>query len=458
MRSPAPSNTLEIFIATLAWPQRNSMFDAIHRMESSMNVQPSRRQAIQYLSALAPLAILNDGVANDSSKATDANDVDAPIEEMGPYPSDLLPEGARSRFVNGINGLRMHVLEAGFEEGGRPGVLLLHGFPELAYSWRRVMVPLAKAGYHVIAPDQRGYGRTTGWERDYDVEIDSFRLLSLAGDALALVYAMGHRQVSVVGHDFGSPVAGWCALTRPDVFTKVALMSAPFTGPAELPFDMAIESDTNPSANYDLYAELAKLSRPRKHYQQYYRTREANENMWQASQGLHDFLRAYFHFKSADWEGNQPHRLSARTAEAMAQMPTYYIMNLNQGMAETVTPYMPSEADIENNQWLPDAELQVYTDEYERIGFQGGLNWYRASILGASQKRLFAGKRIEQPSLFVSGASDWGVYQNTGAFERMQNQVCSDLRGVHLLEGAGHWVQQEQSEKTARLLIDFLKS
>ena len=119
---------------------------------------------------------------------------------------------------------------------------------------------------------------------------------------------------------------------------------------------------------------------------------------------------------------------------------------------------MPSEADIENNQWLPDAELQVYTDEYQRNRFQGGLNGYRASLLGASQKRLFAGKRIERPSLFVSGASDWGVCQNPGGFERMQSAVCTDMRGVHLLEGAGHWVQQEQSEKTARLLVEFFKS
>ena len=423
-----------------------------------MNLKLSRRQAIQYLSALAPLAILDSGVANDSQKQTYSKRADQAKNDIVPYCQDLLPKGVRSRFVDGINEMRVHVLEAGFEEKGRPGALLLHGFPELAYSWRRVMVPLAEAGYHVIAPDQRGYGRTAGWDRDYDADIDSFRLLSLAGDALALVNAMGHRKVSVVGHDFGSPVAGWCALTRPDVFTRVALMSAPFAGPAEMPFDTADGPDLAPSSGYDLQSELAELPRPRKHYQHYYRTREANGNMWQASQGLHDFLRAYFHFKSADWDGNSPFRLAARTAEEMAQMPTYYIMDFDDGMAESVAPYMPSKTEIDRNRWLSDDDLQVYTDEYQRNGFQGGLNWYRASVLGTAQKRLFAGKRINQPSLFVSGASDWGVYQNPGAFERMQNEVCTDMRGVHLLEGAGHWVQQEQSEETARLLIEFLKS
>src|ERR1700754_1659415 len=103
-----------------------------------------------------------------------------------------LPPNIRSRYVDGINGLRMHVLEAGYETKGRPCILLLHGFPELAYSWRKVMPDLAEAGYHVIAPDQRGYGRTTGWDADYDGDLISFRLLNLVRDALGLVAAFGY--------------------------------------------------------------------------------------------------------------------------------------------------------------------------------------------------------------------------------------------------------------------------
>ena len=123
-------------------------------------------------------------------------------------PDIPLPPGIRSRFVEGINGLRMHVLEAGFETRGRPCVLLLHGFPELAFSWRKVMPALAAAGYHVIAPDQRGYGRTTGWDADYDGDLASFRLTNLVRDALGLVSAFGYRSVdAVIGHDFGSSVA-----------------------------------------------------------------------------------------------------------------------------------------------------------------------------------------------------------------------------------------------------------
>jgi pimeloyl-ACP methyl ester carboxylesterase len=140
-----------------------------------------------------------------------------------------LPPGIRSRVVDDINGLTMHVLEAGYETAGRPCLLLLHGFPELAYSWRKVMPRLAAAGYHVVAPDQRGYGRTTGWSADYDGDLHPFRLMNLVRDALGLVFAFGHRSVdAVIGHDFGAIVAPWCALARPDVFRAVVLMSAPF--------------------------------------------------------------------------------------------------------------------------------------------------------------------------------------------------------------------------------------
>src|ERR1700742_2964081 len=150
------------------------------------------------------------------------------------FPDIPLPPGIRSRFVEGINGLTMHVLEAGFESQGRPCVLLLHGFPELSFSWRKVMPALAQAGYHVLAPDQRGYGRTTGWDASYDGDLRAFRLPNLVRDALGIVAAFGHRSAAVVGHDFGSSVAAWCGIIRPDIFRSVALMSAPFGGPPRM--------------------------------------------------------------------------------------------------------------------------------------------------------------------------------------------------------------------------------
>jgi len=160
------------------------------------------------------------------------------MKSIAPIDASMLPNGIRARFVNDVNGLRMHILEAGFEEKSRPCLLLLHGFPELAYSWRKVMLPLAAAGYHVVAPDQRGYGRTTGWDGDYDGDVASLRMLNLVRDVMSLVSALGYRSVDgVFGHDAGSHVAAWCSLVRADVFRCVAMMSAPFAGPPPLPFN-----------------------------------------------------------------------------------------------------------------------------------------------------------------------------------------------------------------------------
>lgn len=380
------------------------------------------------------------------------------------FDTSTLPFGIRSRMVPGINGLDMHMLEAGHEERGRPLILLLHGFPELAYSWRKVMLPLADAGYHVVAPDQRGYGRTTGWDPNYDGDLASFRLLNIARDAFGLVSALGYHSVAaVVGHDFGSPVAAWCALLRPGVFHSVALMSAPFAGPPALPFNTASvhrAKEAQPApVEPDIHAALAALERPRKHYQWFYSTRGANADMHDCPQGVHDFLRAYFHHKSADWPGNKPFRLQSRTAAELAKMPTYYIMDVGKGMAETVRSEMPSQADIAACRWLTERELAVYAAEYERTGFQGGLQWYRCRTEGidTAEQQLFFGKTIDVPALFIAGKSDWGTYQTPGAVERMQESVCTDMRGAHLIDGAGHWVQQEQPEKVVELLLEFLQ-
>jgi pimeloyl-ACP methyl ester carboxylesterase len=356
-----------------------------------------------------------------------------------------LPAGIRARFVEGNNGLRTHVLEAGDPKA--PGLLLLHGFPELAYSWRKVMPPLADAGYHVMAPDQRGYGRTTGWDPDYDGDLASYHLLNLARDALGVVRALGHETVDLAGHDFGSWVAAWCALVRPDVFRSVALMSAPFTGAPGLA----------PAAPDPIDAGLAALARPRKHYQTYYRTREANRDMTQCAQGLHAFLRAYFHVKSADWKQNRPVPLESWTAPALAQMPTYYIMDLHEDMAQTVAHEMPSREEVAACGWLTENELAVYSGEFGRTGLQGGLQWYRARVEPPlpRQFQLFAGRKIDVPACFIAGRSDWGVYQRPGSLEDMRDKGCAQFFGTQLLNGAGHWVQQEQPDALVRVLRGF---
>lgn len=380
------------------------------------------------------------------------------MSELPPLDASVLPPGVRSRFVDGINGLRVHVLEAGYEAPGRPYILLLHGFPELAYSWRKIMGPLASLGYNVVAPDLRGYGRTTGWDASYDCDLQSFRLMNAVRDAIGLIWALGYRSVeAVIGHDFGSPVAAWCSVVRPDVFRSVVLMSAPFAGPPALPFD----TDRKPAPQAEepsVHEAMAALPRPRKHYQWYYSTRPANEDMWHCPQGVHSFLRAYYHHKSADWADNKPHRLGGWTAEELARMPAYYIMDLHEDMATTVARHMPSQAEVAHCAWLTEPDLSVYSREYERTGFQGGLQWYRSGTggVGKSDLQTFSGRGIDVPSLFIAGRSDWGVYQFPGAFETMQESACTNMVGCHLVEGAGHWVQQEQPGQVVDLLTGFL--
>ena len=416
----------------------------------------TRRQLMHGLAAVLAPAL--------AAKARGQQPGAAAASGSPPYSAARLPAGIRSRFVDNINGLRMHVLEAGFEVKGRPGVVLLHGFPELAYSWRKVMLPIASAGFHVIAPDLRGYGRTTGTNVAFDDDLAPYRTLNLVRDVLGLVSAFGYRSISaIVGHDFGSPLAAWCTVVRPDVFRSVVMMSAPFAGPPALPFDTADapQSAARPAGDGDrIYDELAALTPPRKHYQRYYSTREANDNMRNAPQGVHAFLRAYYHMKSADWKQNQPFALASRSAAEWAKLPRYYVMDLGKGMAETVASEMPTAAEIAACKWLPDDELKVYSEEYGRTGFQGGLQGYRVGSSGRFTPELqtFSGRTIDVPSLFIGGKSDWGVYQNPGSLERMQKVACTAMRGTHLVEGAGHWVQQEQPEAVSKLLVQFLRA
>jgi pimeloyl-ACP methyl ester carboxylesterase len=368
-------------------------------------------------------------------------------------PEIPLPPGIRSRYLENVNGLRVHMLETGFETPDRPCLLLIHGFPELAFCWRRVMPALADAGYHVIAPDQRGYGRTTGWDPEYDADLAPFRMINLVRDALGVVSALGYRNVdAVVGHDFGSPVAGWCALLRPDIFRSVAFMSAPFAGPPVL-------KPSRPRSEDPALRELASLPRPRKHYHQYYSSREANADMLSAPQGLHNFLRAYYHHKSADFGGAEPYRLKAWSAQELATLPTYYVMDLNKNMAETVAEQMPPAASIQSNSWLSEADLSFCAAEFARTGFQGGLQWYRCVSSGKfdAELQIWSGRTIDVPSVFISGKQDWGTYQRPGAYEAMQSKACTRMAAPHLIDGAGHWVQQEQPAEVVRLLLAFLR-
>lgn len=380
-----------------------------------------------------------------------------------PYGGGTLSTGVRSRMIHEVNGLDVHILEAGFESPGLPLALLLHGFPDLAYGWRHLMPLLADAGYHVVAPDQRGFGRTTGWSNDYDTELEPFSILNVTRDALGLVSALGYQRTAMlVGHDFGSPIAAYCAIARPDIFPSVVLMSAPFPGVPAFPFNTAEGGAASVQLNIgaqQLATALAALSPPRMIYQQYLSTREANQDLSHPSEGLHTFLRTFFHVKSANWSGNIPHPLKAPTPEEFAQLPTYYVMERGKTMPENVAPFQPTEAEVRACDWLTEPELAVYTEEYGRTGFQGALQTYRvyADPALSAELRLFSGRTIDVPALFIGGKSDWATYVSPGALDRMRTTATTRLGDIQLIEGAGHWIQQEQPVRLAERLLAFAK-
>ena len=164
--------------------------------------------------------------------------------------------------------------------------------------------------------------------------------------------------------------------------------------------------------------------------------------------------------KSVDWKQNTPFPLESWSAGELAKLPRYYVMDLSKGMAETVAPEMPSAEEVAACWWLRDEELRVYSAEYARTGFQGGLQSYRVGTTPtySAELRLFSRRTIEVPACFIAGASDWGVHQRSGQLEVMRTRACTQLRGVHLVEGAGHWVQQEQPERVSELLVEFVSS
>jgi pimeloyl-ACP methyl ester carboxylesterase len=179
---------------------------------------------------------------------------------------------------------------------------------------------------------------------------------------------------------------------------------------------------------------------------------------WSA-QGLPEFLRAYFHVKSADRPQNRPHPLESWTAGELEKLPRYYVMDLDRGMAETVAGDAPSAAEVAACGWLPEDVLRVYAGEFARTGFQGGLQWYRCATEPTFQPELetYSGRTIDVPACFIGGQSDWGVYQNPGALQAMAATACRDFRGLHFVDRAGHWVQQEQPEAVGAVITEFLR-
>jgi pimeloyl-ACP methyl ester carboxylesterase len=318
--------------------------------------------------------------------------------------------GINHRFVD-TNGIRMHIAEQG--EG--PLVILCHGFPECWYSWRHQLPALAAAGYHAVAPDQRGYGQT-----DRPEPIEAYHILHLTADIVGLVHALGQERAVVVGHDWGAPVAWHGALLRPDIFTSVVLMSVPYI--------QRSWSDPRPTEAMRLIAGEQQF------YQLYFQEPGKAEAELEAD--VRTSLAMFLYAASGDAPPARRWRFLFGKSERL----------LDSG---TVPDALPP--------WLTEQDLDVFTESFERSGFRGGLNWYRNLDRLWELTRCLCGAPLRQPALFCAGDLDAVVTMYRSAFDALE-RTTPNLRQKVLLPGAGHWIQQERPAEVNRLLLEFLAS
>jgi pimeloyl-ACP methyl ester carboxylesterase len=318
--------------------------------------------------------------------------------------------GIHHRVVE-TNGLRMHIAEQG--EG--PLVILCHGFPECWYSWRHQVPALAAAGYHVVAPDQRGYGQT-----DRPEPIEAYHILHLTADIVGLVHALGQERAIIVGHDWGAAVAWHCALLRPDLFTSVVLLSVPYI--------QRSWSDPRPTEAMRLMVGEQQF------YQLYFQ--EPGKAEVELEADVRTSLATFLYSASGDAPPERRWRFLFGKTERFID-------------SGTVPETLPS--------WLTEQDLDVFTEAFRHSGFRGGLNWYRNLDRMWELTHCLCGAQLRQPSLFIAGALDAVITMYRSAFDAMEDTV-PNLRQKVLLPDAGHWIQQERPAEVNRLLVEFLAS
>ena len=315
--------------------------------------------------------------------------------------------------IHNVNGLRLRVATL----GTGPLVLFCHGWPESWYSWRHQLAALAGAGYRAVAPDMRGYGGS-----DAPAQVEQYTMLHLVGDMVELVKALGETQAVIVGHDWGAPVAWTSAMLRPDVFRAVAGMSVPFTPPGGVDLLSALRSQGITTF-----------------YMQYFQAPGVAEAELEADVEA-SLRRIYF-----SGSGDGPQRATFGVLEPGAGV-----------LSNTVDP-LDSGARLPA--WLPREDVAYYAGEFKRAGFRGGLNWYRNLRRNWELLTPWRACIVRQPALFIAGSRD-----NVLRFPASQAQIGAyprtlpGLRGCHIIEGAGHWIQRERAATVNALLLEFLKA
>ena len=303
------------------------------------------------------------------------------------------------------NGIELFLLEQG--EG--PLVLLCHGWPELSYSWRYQLPALASAGFRVVAPDMRGFGRSSA-----PTCVAAYSIFDTVGDMVALVSALGETTAVIVGHDWGAPVAWHAALFRPDIFTGVAGLSVPppFRGRGR-PLDIL---RTSGITNF---------------YWQYFQTPGVAEAEFEQDVGL---------------------TMRSLLGHGFSHLPEALFVEKGKGLLNDVKSNEPLPS------WLSEADLAVFTEAYRASGFRGGLNWYRNIDRNWELSAPWQDARIHQPSLFIAGSNDAVITGLIGA-KRVKEleRVLPNLTQKLIIERAGHWIQQERPDEVNAALIDFVR-
>lgn len=305
------------------------------------------------------------------------------------------------RFIE-TNGIRMHIAE----QGTGPLVLLLHGFPEMWYSWEKQMTALAEAGYHAVAPDMRGYGQT-----DRPTKVEQYTQLHLVGDIIGLLGVLGEQQAVVAGHDWGASVAWNLALLRPDRVRGVIGLSVPYSprGRASM---LTVMRSVLGNGFYMSYFQQPGIAE---------------------AEFERDVRTTMRKFLTADISG-------------AAVVPE------GKGMLDVMNEPETLPA------WLTQRDLDVFTTEFERTGFTGGLNWYRTIDLTWELMAPWHQALVMQPALFIAGESDITV-NFPGARNRITNMRATvpNLKRTVLLEDCGHWIGQERPEEVNAAMIEFLQ-
>ena len=314
------------------------------------------------------------------------------------------------RFVE-TNGIRMHIAEQG--EG--PLVVLCHGWPESWYSWRHQLRALAEAGYHAVAPDQRGYGQT-----DAPEEIEKYTIFHLVGDIVGLLDALGEETAVIAGHDWGAPVAWNTAMMRPDRFRAVIALSVPYS-----PRGGVQPTTRMPQNEEGMF------------YQLYFQEPGVAEVEFERDPAA--TIRTVLFSASGD--------IPRREAGAIGLVPRSGGFLTRMVNPET----LPS--------WLTEEDIAFYAGEFQRAGFRGGLNWYRNIDRNWELGAPFSGAKVAVPALFVCGDRD-----PVAAFPGMKRVVealpafVPKLSKTVWLEGCGHWTQQERPDEVNAAMVEFLQT